>query len=146
MWKVSASQLAKALSSCMLPIGSRIFPMCSPRLRSGPQRVCGNLFLFGFSFSTAVMWRVCRNLAAEQDIKISEYWFMSKSIRTNRMPHLQFVSLEVNFQEIRELKTRRALFHKWELFVHVPKGIVLYSVPFTTEQNSMMHSEFFFTK
>lgn len=30
-----------------------------------------------------------------------------------------------NFQEVRELKTRRALFHKWKLFVRVPVGIVL---------------------
>ena len=71
--KVSVSQLAKALSMCMLPIRSRIFPMRGPRLRRGAQRGRGALYLFVFSFSPAVRWTVCRTSAAGQDINISEY-------------------------------------------------------------------------
>lgn len=71
IWKVSASQLAKSLSVCMLPISSKIFPIHGPRLHSDLQRICGDLFVI--SFSAAVISKVCRTLAADQDAKISEH-------------------------------------------------------------------------
>lgn len=101
--KVSVSQLAEALSVCMLPIRSKIFPVYDPVLCSGPQRIWSKeqfsslsfQFFFFFFFSC---W--LPELFAEFWLsQIEEFLNLNplgsnNSTGTNQMRCWRFVALE----------------------------------------------------
>lgn len=128
------SQLAKALSVCMLPITSKIFPMRGQGY---------TVVLQGFvEFSLCLLifcccsWIVRRTLAAEQDVKFLNIHSLGKvAIQSEQTEILQlwWCFLGNNFQEVRELKPEGHCSWKWKLFVPAPVGIVF--IMFLSGQN-----------